>query len=157
MTMFGPEDIAHNSTLTLDDPPLWLFGVLQSGMFTAWAQNICGRLKSDIRVEPDIGYNAFPFIPELPQQADRIEPAAQGVLDARAAFPSSSLAALYDPLATPPPLSRAHDALDAAVDAVFAPRRRLRGEVERLAVLLKHYQRLTSPLLASSRRVRKRA
>jgi hypothetical protein len=157
MTMFAPNDIAHDSTLTLDDPPLWLFGVLQSGMFTAWVQNICGRLKSDIRVEPDIAYNAFPFIPELPQRADRIEPAAQKVLDARAAFPTSSLAALYDPLATPPALSKAHDALDTAVDSVFAPRRRFTGEAERLAVLLEHYQRLTSPLLASSPRVRKRA
>ena len=121
MSFFAPDDIAHDSILTLDAPPLWLFGVLQSAMFNAWVRNVCGRLESRIRIEPDLAYNAFPFIPELPQHADRIEPAAQGVLDARSQFSTSSLAALYDSLATPRALSKAHDALDAAVDARSPP------------------------------------
>lgn len=44
-----------------------------------------------------------------------IEAAAQGVLDARARFPTATLADLYDPLAMPPELLRAHQALDRVV------------------------------------------
>ena len=55
---------------------------------------------------------------ELAQAA--IESAAQAVLDARALFPGSSLADLYDPLTMPPALAKAHQKLDAAVDAAYA-------------------------------------
>jgi len=45
-----------------------------------------------------------------------IETAAQSVLNARAEFPDSSLADLYDPLSMPSALTKAHQKLDAAVD-----------------------------------------
>jgi len=32
MEMFSADEIAHDSILTIDAPPLWLFGVLQSAM-----------------------------------------------------------------------------------------------------------------------------
>ncbi len=48
-----------------------------------------------------------------------IEKEAQGVLDARAQFPDSSLADLYDPLTMPPVLLKAHQRLDAAVDKAY--------------------------------------
>ena len=48
---------------------------------------------------------------------DAIETAAQGVLDARARFPDSSLADLYDPRTMPPELVCAHQTLDRVVDA----------------------------------------
>ena len=44
-----------------------------------------------------------------------IEKTAQGILDARALYPDSSLADLYDPLTMPPELRKAHAANDAAV------------------------------------------
>ena len=49
-----------------------------------------------------------------------IEEAAQSVLDARAAHPDASLADLYDPVAMPPDLRKAHQALDKAVYAAYA-------------------------------------
>jgi hypothetical protein len=49
-----------------------------------------------------------------------IEAAAQAVLDARAAHPGATLADLYDPLAMPPNLRKAHQQLDKAVDAAYA-------------------------------------
>jgi hypothetical protein len=55
-----------------------------------------------------------------PKQRQAIEAAAQAVLDARAKYPDSSLAALYDPLAMPADLVRAHHKLDAAVDAAYS-------------------------------------
>jgi hypothetical protein len=45
--------------------------------------------------------------------------AAQGVLDARASYPESTLADLYDPLTMPPELTKAHAKLDALVDKPF--------------------------------------
>jgi hypothetical protein len=44
---------------------------------------------------------------------------AQTVLDARADFPGCSLADLYDPLAMPQKLLKAHHSLDRAVAALY--------------------------------------
>jgi hypothetical protein len=49
-----------------------------------------------------------------------IEAAAQAVFGARAQFPGSSLADLYDPLTMLPTLVKAHQKLDAAVQAAYA-------------------------------------
>jgi hypothetical protein len=45
----------------------------------------------------------------------KIESTAQAILDARALYPDSSLADLYDPLTMPIELRKAHAANDAAV------------------------------------------
>ena len=49
----------------------------------------------------------------------KIEQAAQAILDARARYPESSLADLYDPLTMPPDLRAAHEANDRAVLAAY--------------------------------------
>jgi hypothetical protein len=77
------------------------------------------------------------------------------VLDARAVHPDASLADLYDPLAMPVGLVKAHDELDRVVDSLFAPRKKFRSDADRLSVLFERYQQLTSPLLTSAPRVRK--
>ena len=48
-----------------------------------------------------------------------LEACAQAVLDARASHPNASLADLYDPLAMPANLIKAHHALDKAVEAAY--------------------------------------
>jgi len=144
MAMFGPDDIAHNSTLLIAGAPLWLFGILQSAMFSAWVRTVAGRLKSDIRVEADLAYNAFPFPDRAQEKADAIETPMQTVLDARDAHPGSSLADLYGPLSTPPDLVKAHDALDRIVDSLYAPRRRFATDGDRLGVLFDRYASLVS-------------
>jgi len=84
-----------------------------------------------------------------------IEAAAQAVLDARARFPSATLADLYDPLTMPPELLKAHQALDRAVDAAYG-RKSFTGEAERVAFLFERYQTLTS-LLSADKPVKRRA
>ena len=86
-----------------------------------------------------------------------IESAAQGVLDARAAHPESSLADLYDPVAMPPDLTKAHQKLDAAVDAAYfaahaadGAKKTWRNDAERLAFLFTLYQKFTSLLPVDS-------
>ena len=74
----------------------------------AWTRVVCGRLKSDYRYSAKIVYNNFPWPEPTEQQKQKIEETAHGILDARALFPDSSLADLYDPLTMPVELRKAH-------------------------------------------------
>jgi len=76
-------------------------------------------------------------------RGDLIEEAAQAVLDARALYPNSSLADLYDPLSMPPELVKAHHKLDAAVDAAYS-KKKFSGDSDRVAFLFELYQQLAS-------------
>ena len=61
---------------------------------------------------------------------DGITATAQAILDARAIYPDSSLADLYDPLTMPPELRRAHQANDVAVLAVYGfPKNAIEAEI----------------------------
>ena len=134
--------IAGNKLLTLPDAPLWVFGVLQSAMWMAWVRVIVGRMKSDFSLAPHLAYSAFPWPEPNPRQRERIENAAQQVLDVRKAKPSNTLAELYDSLAMPRELVEAHRNLDRAVDAAYG-RHRHKGDGTRLPVLLRRYIELT--------------
>jgi len=70
-----------------------------------------------------------------------IERLAQGVLDARAKFPDSSLADLYDPLTMPPALRKTHQALDRAVMKLYKFDSDM-SEAEIVAELMVKYQDL---------------
>lgn len=149
MGFFGPDKIAADSCSTIPGATVFHFGVLQSTMHMAWVRYTCGRLESRYRYSKDIVYNNFPW-PESPSDKQRaaIEQAAQGVLDARAAFPDSTLADLYDPVTMPPTLVKAHQTLDRAVDAAYG-RRSFHTDAERVAFLFERYQHLTSLLPAA--------
>jgi hypothetical protein len=157
MAFLGQENIVADSCLSVEAASLLHFGVLCSTMHNAWVRYTCGRLESRYRYSKDIVYNNFPW-PESPTDKQRaaIEAAAQGVLDARAQFPRSSLADLYDPLTMPPALVKAHQALDAAVDAAYG-KRGFRNDAERVAFLFERYQAITSLLPAAKPPARKRA
>ncbi len=120
------------------------FGILTSVMHMAWVQTVGGRLKSDYQYSNGIVYNNFPW-PENPsdKQKKAIETAAQVVLDARAQFPETSLADLYDPLTMPPVLLKAHQTLDKAVDMAYG-RTNFKTEAERIAFLFELYQKYTT-------------
>ncbi|MHB9102370.1 MAG: type IIL restriction-modification enzyme MmeI [Sulfuricella sp.] len=125
---------------------LYHFGVLSSTMHNAWVRSVCGRLKSDYRYSNTIVYNNFPW-PENSAAAlrEKIEAAAQAVLDVRAQFPDATLADLYDPLTMPPALVKAHQKLDAAVDAAYG-KKNFKNDAERVAFLFELYRKYTSLL-----------
>jgi hypothetical protein len=164
---FSKETIVGNSCFSLPSATLFHFGVISSAMHMAWVRYTCGRLESRYRYSKDIVYNNFPWPDQTKPLAERkdkhvaaIDAAAQGVLDARAAFPGSTLAELYDPLSMPAALVKAHQALDRAVDAAYiaaeksagrkAPK--LASDAERVTFLFERYQALTSLLPASKPR-----
>ncbi len=148
MGYVNAEVIGNDQVLLVPDVGKFHFGVLSSTMHNAWVRFTCGRLKSDYRYSKDIVYNNFPW-PESPTDAQRaaVEAAAQGVLDARAQFPGSTLADLYDPLTMPPALLKVHHKLDAAVDAAYGKKPgNFKSDAERVAFLFERYQALTSLL-----------
>ena len=138
--------IVASELFTICGAGLYHYGVLTSTMHNAWMRSIAGRLKSDYRYSAGIVYNNFPW-PENPSDKHKqaIETAAQAVLDARAKFPDSSLADLYDPLTMPPVLMKAHQQLDRAVDAAYG-KKNFKTEAERVAFLFELYQKYTSAL-----------
>ncbi|MBS7326118.1 MAG: class I SAM-dependent DNA methyltransferase, partial [Thiopseudomonas sp.] len=133
--------ICSDANLSVPDATLYSFGILTSTQHNAWVRVIAGRLKSDYRYSAKQVYNNFPW-PENPtdKQKQAIETAAQEVLDARAQFPDSSLADLYDPLTMPPALLKAHQKLDRAVDSAYG-KTRFNTEAERVAFLFGLYQK----------------
>ena len=125
----------------MQDSTIYHFGVIDSSLHMCWMKYVCGRLKSDYRFSNTIVYNNFPWPQPTEAQKERISQTAQGILDARALYPNSSLADLYDELAMPPELRRAHRANDAAVMEAYGFRKDM-TEPEIVAELFKMYQKL---------------
>jgi hypothetical protein len=163
--------IAANDLQIIPGAGLFGFGIVTSRMHMAWMHITSGRLESRFRYSVKYAYNTFPWpFCAAGAQADAarrereraaIAQAAQGVLGARAQFPRSSLADLYDPLTMPPALLKAHQKLDAAVDRAYelaGGPRRYKSDAERVAFLFTLYQRITSllPPAAQPRRRRKK-
>jgi hypothetical protein len=146
-----PPTIPSNLVRVLLDADLWHFGVLTSTMHMAWLRQIGGRLKSDYRYSVGIVYNTFPWPGATDQQRARIRTLAQAVLDARAQFPQSTLADLYDIDAMPPQLRKAHRALDGAVDKLYRSAAFV-GDRDRAEHLFGLYETLIAPLVVAAAR-----
>ena len=103
----------------MQDGTTYHFGIVISNVHMAWMRAVCGRLKSDYSYSNTIVYNNFPWPEVTEQQRERLAQTAQGILDARALYPDSSLADLYDPVTMPPELLKAHRDNDRAVMAAY--------------------------------------
>ena len=76
------------------------------------------------------------------EQRKKIEETAQGILNARALYPDSSLADLYDELTMPIELRKAHQANDRAVMKAYGFPIKDFTEEDCVAELMKMYQKL---------------
>lgn len=152
-----PSMVASGSTLIVPGAKPYELGILQSTMHMAWMRAVCGRLESRYQYSAGIVYNNFPW-PESPSDKQRvsIEIAAEEVLAARDQFPGTSLADLYDPVAMPPDLLKAHQRLDTAVDAAYG-KRGLKSDAERVAFLFALYEKYTSLLPSAAKPARRKA
>ena len=150
--------LCSNKLRLMPNATLYHFGVLNSNVHMAWMRTVCGRLKSDYDYSQKIVYNNFPW-PDLtssrltptPSPKERgpggearqkIERTAQAILDARALYPDSSLADLYDEVTMPPELRKAHQNNDRAVMEAYGFDWRTMTESECVAELFKLYQQL---------------
>ncbi len=143
-----PNIIASNACFIIPDASIFHFGILTSEMHMTWVKYTCGRLKSDYRYSNTIVYNNYPFPKDtIKRQKTRVERSAQKVLDTRLDFPDSSLADLYDPLAMPPSLRKAHQQLDKSVDLCYRPHKFV-NERARIEFLFDLYSQYITPLQA---------
>lgn len=126
----------------IPDADLYVFGVIISNVHMAWMRVTCMRLKSDYSYSKDVVYNNFLWPSPDGTKREAIKKTAQGILDARALYPDSSLADLYDPRTMPPELVKAHIANDKAVlDAYgFKGTSAYSSEAACVAELMKMYQ-----------------
>lgn len=132
--------IPTDSATIIENADLYHFGILTSNVHMAWMRTVAGRLKSDYRYSKDIVYNNFPWPNPTKEQIEKIKQTAQGILDARALYPESSLADLYDEAAMPIELRKAHRANDKAVMEAYGFWGKLNTESECVAELMKMYQ-----------------
>ncbi|MDR1035782.1 MAG: class I SAM-dependent DNA methyltransferase [Deltaproteobacteria bacterium] len=111
--------VPSNHLLVVPGADLYHFGILTSSMHMAWTATVSGRMKSDYGYSVGIVYNNFPWPNPTESERKKVDECACAVLEARAAFPDSSLADLYDPLTMPQQLLKAHHALDRTVARLY--------------------------------------
>lgn len=138
----SPEVIANNSTTIVPDATLYIFGIMTSNVHMAWMRTVGGRLKSDYRYSGGIVYNTFPWPTPTDAQKAKIEQTAQAILDARALYSDSSLADLYDEVAMPLELRKAHQDNDRAVMQAYGFDIKTMTESKCVVELMKLYQKL---------------
>ncbi|MEK6606985.1 MAG: DNA methyltransferase [Myxococcota bacterium] len=150
-----PDVIASGSALIVPGASHYHFGVLSSAMHNAWMRYVGGRMKSDYQYSSQIVYNNFvwPADPTL-KRKQAVEAAARDVLAARKQFAATSLADLYDPVAMPPVLAKAHAALDRAVERCYRPQP-FANDRQRVEYLFALFAKATAPLIAKAKPARR--
>ncbi|WP_369524299.1 type IIL restriction-modification enzyme MmeI [Lactiplantibacillus pentosus] len=111
----GSENLVGDAVLLIPDADLFQFGVLTSNIHMAWMRTVAGRIKGDYRYSAKVVYNNFPWPHVTADQQVKIAETAQQILDARALYPNSSYADLYDERTMPSELRKAHQNNDRAV------------------------------------------
>ena len=144
ISFLPPEIIGSNKLYMVPNATLYMFGVMISNAHMAWMRAVAGRLEMRYSYSPAV-YNNFPWPMPTEAQKAKIEQTAQAILDARALYPDSSLADLYDETIMPSELRKAHQDNDRAVMDAYGfvkghPART--SESACVAELMKLYQKL---------------
>ncbi|MDP8208560.1 MAG: hypothetical protein P9L92_17995 [Candidatus Electryonea clarkiae] len=108
-------------------------------------------MESRYRYSAKLVYNNFPWpIDSTEKQKAKVEECARRILSVRQSYldKRETLADLYDPLAMPALLLKAHQALDRATDRCYRSAA-FHNERERIEFLFNLYEQLTSPLAPS--------
>ena len=135
------ETIPTDSATIITNAGLYEFGILISNVHMAWMRAVAGRLEMRYRYSKDVVYNNFPWCNPTDEQKAKIEKTSQAILDARAKYPDSSLADLYDETLMPPDLRKAHQENDKAVMQAYGFSLKM-TESECVAELFKLYEKL---------------
>lgn len=134
-----PPAIPSNLVKVVENAKTWQFGLLTSKMHMAWLSQIGGRLENRYRYSIGIVYNPFPW-PDLSLvEKAEISKCAEEVLSSRLRHASACLADLYDRVAMPVDLRRAHQKLDDVVDRAYR-KGSFSSERERAEFLVHEYE-----------------
>ena len=144
MGFMSPDVLASDLVFLIPDATLYHFGILESNVHMAWMRAVCGRLEMRYRYSKDVVYNNFPWPTPTDAQKAKIELTAQAILDARAKYPDSSLADLYDDLTMPIELRKAHQDNDRAVMQAYGFDVKTMTESQCVAELFKLYQEIVT-------------
>ena len=136
----SPDDISSDAVQIVPNATIYHFGVLTSNVHMAWMRAVCGRLEMRYRYSKEIVYNTFPWPEPTETQRQKLEQTAQAILDARALYPDTPMAALYDPNTMPPILEKAHRANDLAVMRAYGMPIKETDEAACVAWLMRLYQ-----------------
>lgn len=134
--------VCTNAMFYIESQEMYVFALLNSNVHMAWMRVFSGRLKGDYRYSSSMVYNTLPVPKFTEQQKEKLSKTAQAILNARAKYPDSSLADLYDDAIMPPELRKAHQANDKAVMEAYGFWGKLNSETECVAELMKMYQKL---------------
>ena len=148
-----PPAVPSNAIRIIENASLGLFGLLTSAMHMSWLRHIGGRLESRYRYSIGLVYNTYPLPPKGLGVLSKLEPLAEGVLQARSEHPEASLGDLYHRHAMPANLIRAHRRLDRAVDRLYR-RSGFNSDLERAEHLLALYEQAIAPVHALKKRRR---
>ena len=144
MGFMSPDVLSSDLVFLIPKATLYHFGILESNVHMAWMRAVCGRLETRYRYSKDVVYNNFSWPNPTEEQKAKIEQTAQAILDARALYPDSSLADLYDELTMPVELRRAHQDNDRAVMQAYGfPVKSTFTESQCVAELFKLYKEKT--------------
>ena len=147
MDYLSHDIIPGDNLFMMQGASLYSFGILTSNVHNAWMRAVCGRMKSDYRYSNTVVYNDFPWPTATSEQQEKVEQAAQNILNARALYPECSLAELYDEVTMPPELRKAHQANDKAVMQAYGFWGKLNSESACVAELMRMYKLLTMDTL----------
>lgn len=119
---------------------LFHFGALHSQFHNAWMRQVAGRREARYRYSGGVVYNNFVWPNPTQEIHDAVVSAAQAVLDARALYPDSTIAQMYDPKYEflYPELTAAHDALNKAVEDAYGVDFTGLGYEEKEAAIVSH-------------------
>jgi len=146
MGFMTPETLASDLVFLIPNATLYHFGILTSNVHMAWVRSVCGRLETRYRYSKDIVYNNFPWPDTTDAQKTEIEKLAQGILDARAEYPDSTLADMYGETSMlfHTSLLNAHRELDRSVMKLYGFPVKDFSEADCVAALMERYRALTA-------------
>ncbi|MAL08166.1 MAG: SAM-dependent methyltransferase [Maricaulis sp.] len=145
-----PPAIPGDSALVLLEASPMHFAILTSAMHMAWLREIGGRLKSDYRYSAGLVYNNFPWPDLKKRDKERLYQSGEAIIRSREKYPSSTLAELYDAIAMPTELKKAHQMNDRLVDKLYRSQK-FASDRERVEHLFQRYERLLTPFLVATK------
>jgi len=151
-----PPAVPSNKLLVTECAELYHFALITSAMHMAWTRYVGGRLESRLQYSSGINYNPFPWPSLVLRNKKKLAELAEAVISLRQKFSDQSLSELYDPVAMPLELSKAHAKIDLYVDKLYRAKV-FEGDRDRVEHLFALYERDKAALLALASTPRKRA